>query len=199
MQKQFGLAKLSVRNVGFDAIVAGSATNYDIALSQISITCDRAKVATFSMPYFQSNQGVLMKAGKSMTTVAEAKKLTWGVQSRHDRDRSPEEDRRQQPALVPTAHDAYTALDANQIDAVLIDTAINLGEAARSNGKFHVVAQFKQPGGPDQYGALVPKGSTNIGAINASFKELSDSGQLKAFVKKDLTADPGTLPVIQGG
>ena len=115
-----------------------------------------------------------------------------GRPDRHDRDRPPEEDRRQQPAVVPTARDAYTALEAKQVDAVLIDTAINLGEAARSNGKFHVVAQFKQPGGPDQYGALVPKGSTNIGAINAVFKELTDSGQLKAFAKKDLTADPGT-------
>jgi ABC-type amino acid transport substrate-binding protein len=38
MQSMFGLKNFSVRNVSFDAIVAGTVTNYDIALSQISIT-----------------------------------------------------------------------------------------------------------------------------------------------------------------
>ena len=121
------------------------------------------------------------------------------MQTAHDRGRPPEEDRRR-TTRTPTSEltDAYTALEAGQVDAVLIDTAINLGEAARSNGKFHVVAQFNQPGGPDQYGAILPKGSTNVAAINAVFKSMNDSGELKALATKDLTADPGTIPVIQG-
>ena len=41
----------------------------------------RAKVVEFTMPYFQSNQGILMKAGKTVTTLAQAKALNWGVQS----------------------------------------------------------------------------------------------------------------------
>ncbi len=79
---------------------------------------------------------------------------------------------------------------------MLIDTAINLGEAAASNGRFVVSAQFLQTGGPDQYGAIIPKGSANAPAINAVLKNLADSGQLSALEKKDLTADPGTLPTI---
>ena len=58
--------------------------------------------------------------------------------------------------------DAYAALDAGQVDAVLIDTAINLGQAAASNGKEKVIAQFAQPAGPDIYGGILPKGSTNV-------------------------------------
>ncbi len=80
---------------------------------------------------------------------------------------------------------------------MLIDTAINLGEAARSNGKFHVTAQFEQPGGPDEYGAILPKGSANVAPVNAVFERMKDSGQLSKLVTKDLTADPGTIPVIQ--
>ncbi len=79
---------------------------------------------------------------------------------------------------------------------MLIDTAINLGEAARSNGKFHVVAQFDQPGGPDQYGAILPKGSANVAAVNAVFTAMKNSGQLKALTTKDLTVDPNTLATI---
>jgi ABC-type histidine transport system ATPase subunit len=57
------------------------------------------------------------------------------------------------PHAYQSLTDAYTALEAGQIDAVLIDTAINLGEAARSNGKFHVflyAGQIEEEGPPDR-------------------------------------------------
>jgi len=198
MQTAFGLKNLVIRNENFDAIVAGTVAKYDVAFSQISITCDRAKVVKFSIPYFQSNQGVLTNTGgPSITTLAEAKKVQWGVQVSTTaidllKKISPDKSVKQFPQLG----DVYAALQAKQIDAVLIDTAINLGEAAQSNGKFQVVSQFAQTGGPDQYGAILPKDSTNAGAINAVLKNLEDSGQLTQLEKTDLSADPGTLPLI---
>ncbi len=198
MEQAFGLHKLVVRNQNFDAITAGTVTKYDVALSQISITCDRAKVVKFSIPYFQSNQGILTnKGGPSITTIAEAKTVQWGVQtSTTAGDLLAKIKPDKTPKVFQNLSDAYVALQAHQIDAVLIDTAINLGEAAQSNGKFVVVSQFAQTGGPDQYGAIVPKDSTNAPAVNAVIKQLSDSGQLSQFAKSDLTADPGTLPLI---
>ena len=197
MQKAFGLKNLVIRNEGFDAITAGQVTKYDVALSQISITCDRAKVVNFSMPYFKSNQGVLVRKGTKVADLAAAKKVQWGVQTGTTavdllKKIAPD----QEPRVYQQLPDGYTALQAGQVDAFLIDTAINLGEAARSGGKFEVVAQFDQPGGPDQYGAIIPKGSVNTGAINAVFKQLTDSGEIKSLANKDLTADPGTIPVI---
>ena len=196
LESDFGLSKLNVRNVGFDAIVAGSITKYDLALSQISITPERAKVVSFSTPYFESNQGILMKAGKSITTLAQAKRLTWGVQTSTTAIDLLKKIGVNSPHVYQQLTDAYTALEAGQVDAILIDTAINLGEAARSHGAFHVVAQFNQPGGPDEYGAILPKGSVNVAAVDAVFKSLKDSGELKRLSDKDLTADPGTIPVI---
>ncbi len=197
MQKAFGLKNLVIRNEGFDAITAGQVTKYDVALSQISITCDRAKVVNFSMPYFKSNQGVLVRKGTKVADLAAAKKVQWGVQTGTTavdllKKIAPDSE----PRVYQQLPDGYTALQAGQVDAFLIDTAINLGEAARSGGKFEVVAQFDQPGGPDQYGAIIPKGSVNTGAINAVFKQLTDSGEIKSLASKDLTADPGTIPVI---
>ena len=43
LQEAFGLKKLVIRNESFDAIVAGQVSDYDLALSQISITCERAQ------------------------------------------------------------------------------------------------------------------------------------------------------------
>ncbi len=199
MQEAFGLSKLVIRNENFDSITAGTVTDFDISFSQISITCDRAKVVKFSIPYFQSNQGVLVNAdgGPTVATLADAKSIQWGVQTSTTAidllaKIKPDKD----PKVFQQLPDAYAALQAKQVDAVLIDTAINLGEAARSNGKFKVVSQFAQTDGPDQYGAILPKDSTNGGAINAVLKQLEDSGDLGQLAKTDLTADPGTLPLI---
>ncbi len=198
MESSFGLHKLVVQNKPFDTIVAGQVTanDYDVALSQISITCDRAKVVDFSVPYFQSNQGILVRAGTKVADLAAAKALHWGVQTSTtavDLLNKIGATNVQSFKDLPTG---YTALQAGTVDAFLIDTAINLGEAARSNGKLEVVAQFNQDGGPDQYGAIIPKGSANTAAINGVFKELTSSGQLSSLATKDLTADPGNIPVI---
>jgi polar amino acid transport system substrate-binding protein len=202
-QGAFGLKNLTVRNEGFDALVAGTVTDFDVALSQSSITDDRKKVVDFSDPYFESQQGVLVKKGGSVkvTTVDEAKKIQWGVQTGTTAidmlDSLIKPDKKQQ--VYQNLADAYAALDAGQLDAVLIDTAINLGEAARSNGKFVVVSQFAQPSGPDEYGAIFPKGSKNVAAVNSALKELKDGGKLTALAKSQLTADPGTIPTIKLG
>jgi polar amino acid transport system substrate-binding protein len=197
MQEAFGLANLEVRNETFDSIVAGSVTDYDIALSQISITCERAQVVDFTMPYFESNQGALVKTGTEIPDLAAAKAIRWGAQTGTTAldlldEIAPEEE----PQVYQQLPDAYTALEAGQVDAILIDTAINLGQAARSDGQFEVAVQFEQPGGPDLYGALLPEGSTNMGAVNAVFKDLQDSGELDQLAEADLTADPGNIPVI---
>jgi polar amino acid transport system substrate-binding protein len=199
LQEAFGLKNLDVRNVSFDAIQAGAAKDYDVALSQVTITCDRAKNVKFSRPYFFSNQGVLVKSDfdKPITTIEEAKKIKWGVQSTTTAlDLLKQIGTDAEPRVYPDLTDGYTALRAGQVEAFLIDTAINLGEAANSNGQLKVPSQFITAAGPDQYGALLPKDSTNGPAINAVLKQLEESGQLTELAQKNLTADPGTLPSI---
>jgi polar amino acid transport system substrate-binding protein len=200
MMEAFGLANLEVRNESFDSIVAGTVTDYDLALSQVSITCERAQVVNFTMPYFESNQGVLVRSDGevSVTTLDEAKAIKWGVQTGTTAiDLLDTIGPDQEPSVYQQLPDAYTALEAGQIDAVLIDTAINLGQAARSGGALEVVSQFEQPGGPDQYGGLLPEDSDDAGAVNAVLQQLEDSGELDQLAEQDLTADPGNLPVIE--
>jgi polar amino acid transport system substrate-binding protein len=201
MQQALGMKNLTVRNESFDAIVAGTVTDYDLALSQSSITDDRKKVVDFTDVYFESQQGVLVKGDSTLTltTVDDAKKLKWGVQTGTtaidmlNNLIKPSTD----PQVYQNLADAYAALDAGQVDAVLIDTAINLGQAAASNGKEKVIAQFAQPDGPDQYGGILPKGSANTQAVNTVLKELKDGGVLSALAKSQLTVDPGTIPTIK--
>ena len=62
-----------------------------------------------------------------------------------------------------------------------------------------MISQFAQPGGPDSYGGILPKGSANVAAINTVLKELKDGGKLAALAKSQLTADPGNIPTITLG
>jgi polar amino acid transport system substrate-binding protein len=201
VQEAFGLKNLTVRNESFDAIVAGTVTDYDLALSQSSITDDRKKVVDFTDAYFESQQGVLVKGDSTLkvSTVDDAKKLKWGVQTGTTANDMLKDliKPSSEPLVYQQLADAYAALDAGQVDAVLIDTAINLGQAASSSGKEKVIAQFAQPSGPDEYGGILPKGSTNTQAINTVLKELKDGGVLTALANSQLTADPGNLPTIQ--
>src|SRR5215475_6685947 len=47
-----GLDKVEAVNVAWDALVAGQTKDFDLALSEISITDERKKVVDFSVPYF---------------------------------------------------------------------------------------------------------------------------------------------------
>src|SRR5204863_401032 len=83
LQEALGMKNLTVRNESFDAIVAGTVTDYDLALSQASITDDRKKVVDFTAPYFESQQGVLVKGDSNLKieSVSDAKDVKWGVQT----------------------------------------------------------------------------------------------------------------------
>jgi polar amino acid transport system substrate-binding protein len=187
--------KVEIRNENFDAIVAGQAGNFDLALSQVTITADRAKVVDFTTPYFDSDQGIIAKAGTKVATLADAQGLLWGVQTGTTGADyvkgtvKPKKD----PQVYQQLSDGFTALAAGQVDAFMMDTPIVLSEAAKSAGKLAVVGQFKTG---EQYGGILPKGSANTAAINALLKGLKDDGSLSKFAAKDLGGDPTTVPVI---
>src|SRR3954471_5855748 len=62
-----GLSSVTVKNVSFAQLVAGRTNNFDLALAEISITPERAKVVDFSKPYFDSNIGVLIQSGSDVS------------------------------------------------------------------------------------------------------------------------------------
>jgi polar amino acid transport system substrate-binding protein len=81
LQQRLGLANLEIRNVSIDQLVAGQAGDFDVAFSQVTITPEREKVVDFTVPYFESDQGVLVETGTKVATVDDARALQWGVQS----------------------------------------------------------------------------------------------------------------------
>jgi polar amino acid transport system substrate-binding protein len=194
-----GLDEVDGVQVSFDALVAGQAGDFDLALSQVTITDERAEVVDFSVPYFTSDQGVLVNAGTTVSTIEEAKALNWGVQTATtgqiylDEVIQPESE----PASFQDTPAMFAALTSGQIDAVMLDTAIVLGQAAASDGAQEVVAQFSTG---EEYGAIFQKGSPNAAAFDAIITTLDENGTLDALTEKWLApvfgGDPNDIPFI---
>src|SRR5262249_1381151 len=188
-----GLDKVAVVNVAWDALVAGQTKDFDLALSQISITDERKKVVDFSIPYFSSDIGVMVKKGTRVDEKS-IKGMRIGVQqATTGADFVDQKLKPSTPAKVfPDTPSMFTALQAGQIDVAMTDTAIVLGQAATSNGLFDVVGQYATG---ETYGALYPKKSANGKAIDQIIQALKDDGTLKGLSAKYLTAAWGTDPL----
>ena len=194
-----GLDKVKVVNVSFDALVAGQTGGFDLALSQVTITDERAKVVDFSTPYFSADQGVLVNKGTTISNIDEAKKAKWGVQASTTAQTYLADVVKpaSEPAVFQDTPSMFTALQANQINAVMLDTSIVLGQAAQSNGAQEVVAQFKTG---EQYGAIYQKGSPNAAALDKIISGYSSDGTLQKLSEKWLVpvfkGDPSKIPYI---
>jgi ABC-type amino acid transport substrate-binding protein len=193
--------RLNIPNVKFvempfAGLVAGQRCKCDIDFSQVTITPERAKVVQFTAPYFEANQGILAKKGTTVASMADAKKLRWGAQTNTtgaayiaDTIKPSSE-----PKVYNTTTDAFAALNAGQIDAVLLDTPIVLGAVKAGQIKDGaVVGQFKTG---EQYGGVLNKGSPNLAAINNVINSLKSEGFTNQLFQKYFGADPNSVPTI---
>jgi len=195
MAKRLGLNQVKFVEMPFGALVAGSKCDCDVDFSQVTITPDRDKVVDFTEPYFDANQGVLARKGITVASVDDAKKLQWGAQINttgaayiNDKIKPSSEAR-----IYNTTVDAFTALSAGQIDAVLLDTPIVLG-AVKANQipDGEVVGQFETG---EKYGAVINKDSKNLAAFNQVITTLKSEGFIDQLYEKYFV-DPTTVPVI---
>ena len=193
-----GFDKLEVVNVGWDALVGGTTKNYDLAISEVSVTGDRKKVVDFSVPYFSSDIGVLVKKGATADEKS-IKGLRIGVQTGTTGSTFANDTLKPKSVnQYPEQGDLFTALRAGQIDAALTDTSIVLAEEVQEKGAVTVVGQYKTG---EVYGAIYPKGSANGGAIDKIITTLQTDGTLKKLADKYLAAvwgkDPATVPYFK--
>lgn len=196
-----GLDTVQVKNVSFDALVAGQTKGYDIAMAQISVTPEREKVVTFSEPYFDSNLGVLAPADSEITAADLAdQKLgiqlgTTAVPWTQDVLRPSTE-----PKLFQDTTSMVTAVTSGITDAAIQDTAIMLGFAKNSAGALEVVGQFDTG---EHYAAIYPKASPNADEMNDAISAMREDGTLDklsaAWLGPELGGDPAAVPVWHVG
>jgi polar amino acid transport system substrate-binding protein len=176
LAKRLGLNEVKFVEMPFAGLVAGQQCPCDINFSQVTITEDRDKVVDFTEPYFDANQGILAKAGTKVASVDDAKALTWGGQINTTGVRFLSETIKpnQEARVFNTTVDAFQALNAGQIDAVMLDTSIVLGAVEEGQVKnAEVVGEFKTG---EAYGGVVNRGSDNLEAFNTTIKAMKEDG-----------------------
>ena len=190
-----GYDKLEVVNVGWDALIAGQTSDFDLAMSEISITDERKKIHDFSVPYFSSDIGVLVRkdAPVDEKTIKSAKvgvqQATTGAAFVQDKLGITD------VQVYPDQGDMFAALRAGQVDVAVTDTSIVLAEVVANPDKVDVVGQYKTG---ESYGAIYPKGNANNATIDKILQAMIDDGTIKKLGAKYLAAawgrDPAAVP-----
>ena len=190
-----GYDKLEVVNVGWDALIAGQTEGFDLAMSEISITDERKQVHDFSVPYFSSDIGVLVRKDAPVDDKS-IKSAKIGVQQATTgaafvQDKLGITD----VQVYPDQGDMFAALRAGQVDVAITDTSIVLAEVVANPDKVDVVGQYKTG---ESYGAIYPKGNANNPTLDKIFQAMIDDGTIAKLGAKYLAAawgrDPAAVP-----
>ena len=193
-----GLSSVTVKNVSFDQLVAGHTSDYDIALAEITITDERAKVVDFSTSYFDSNIGVLVKKDSGITQDNIQSKTCAAYSGTTSVPFIQDQLKCATNRIYPDSQTLYQSVLSGQADAAFLDTAIVLAEEKSTNGALEVVGQYSTG---EKYGAIYPQGSANEDAFNQGIQTMLDDGTLdqlsKDYLGPAFGGDPQSVPVWQ--
>ena len=196
--KELGVPKVQWVSTPFSGLFSPAPKDFDMAINEITITPERSKVVDFSVPYFDANQGFLIKKGgpaEGVTSMADMKDLQFGFQATttggaYIQDKIQPD---KQPREFSTLGAATQALANGQIDAFLMDVAIG-AEIVKERGQdIDMTGQFITN---ERYGALFEKGNPLKAQVNKAIEAIKADGTLKKLQAKWFPATED-LPTLQ--
>ena len=186
----------------FDEAIAPGEKNFDFNMQQYSITPEREETISFSDPYYSSNQAIVALAGspaEGATTVADLADVKFGAQAGTTSLTFISEIIK--PTNEPFVYDdnagAKAALEAGQIDAIVVDLPTALYISAVEIEGTSVVGQFPGSAGglTDDFGAVFTKDNPLVACVNTALAALKESGEL-AKIEQAWLSDNAGVPVI---
>jgi len=201
----FDNANVAWVRTSFDEAVQPGAKNFDFNLQQYSITEERKQTVSFSDPYYSTNQAIVGYADSpavGATTVEALKELKFGVQSGTTSLQFLVDNIA--PTTEPYVYDdnaaAKAALEAKQIDAIVVDLPTALYISAVEIEGSTVIGQFPASDGmaPDQFGLVFDLDNPLVDCVNAALQSIKDSGEL-ATIEQTWLSENISAPVISLG
>lgn len=170
--------ELAVENVSFEALQSGTtfvSGQCDIGASAITITEEREENLTFSEPYYDSLQSLLVAPDSGITSIDDLAGKNVGVQA-GTTGLSYAEHNAEGATLVeyPGNAELWSAIQAGQIDAILQDLPVNL-ENSETDPSYVIVEEYSTD---EQYGYAMAKDASAelVEAIDSSLQKLRDEG-----------------------
>lgn len=185
--------KVTWKRVPFDSVVAGSTHGFDFDLDQVSITPARAKAVDFSSGYYDVTQAVITVKGSNIAsakTMAALKKAKLGAQVGTTSYTAIADQIKpsQQPRVYDTNDQAVQALKNHQIAGLVVDlpTAFYMTSAQLKDGV--ILGQLPAVGKPEQFGAVLTKGSALTPCVTKAVDALRTDGTLAKLAEQWLTS-----------
>lgn len=185
---------------GFNKLFAPGEKDFDFALNQISITPARERAVTFSDPYYDAANAVLVLGSSEFadaTTLADLQDAKIGVQVNTTAQEQVEAQiaPTQSLSVYDDSVAATQALSNGQIDAFVTDlpTTLYLAAVELDDGK--VIGQLPQAEAAETWGLVLQKDNGLVACVNQALGELRDSGELDAITTEWMT-DYSNAPVL---
>jgi polar amino acid transport system substrate-binding protein len=176
--------------------------SFDFDINQISVTDERDQAVDFSDSYYDVNQALVVLNDTPIadaSSVADLKPYQLGAQigttslGYINDTIQPDKD----PRVYDTSNDVIAAINAKQIDGLVVDlpTAFFLvGAEEVKNGK--VVGQFPSTGGQEHFGMLFQEGNTLRDCVNEALAELKSDGTLEQ-IQTEWLSNKTSAPVLE--
>ncbi len=180
--------RLEIRAVGFGALMPQAVTSgrVDMAISAITITPERAKVVSFSQPYFRSAQVFIVRAGNpgKFAWPASVKGKVIGVQGNTTGQFVANDTLKPKGATLKV----YDDFAAGLADVRAGRIAALVGDAPTVDDlKKRLPGQFEQAGkdlAAEDYGMVFRKGSDLAAAANRTLARLKASGEYQKLLNR---------------
>lgn len=176
--------------------------DFDFYLAQVSFSEERAEVVDMSDGYYFSNQALVANAGTPITeasSIADVAEFSLGVQVGTTSLAYIQDEI--QPSTDPSVYDsndaAIAALNANQVDGIVVDlpTAFFMTAVQMDDGV--VVGQFPAAADEQEYFSLVlEQDSPLTDCVNEAIAALDESGELDAITEEWLS-EAVDVPVLE--
>ena len=191
--EKLGFAKTDVTwtVVPFNTAISPAPKSFDFDVNQISISEDRKKAVDFSSGYYDVRQAVVSYKGSPIdgkTTVADLKGANLAAQVGTTSYKAITD--QIQPTSDPKVFDtndlAVQALKNKQIDGIVVDvpTAFYMTAAQLDDGV--IVGQLPSAGTPEQFGAVLDKGSALTPCVSKAVDALRTDGTLEKLQQQYL-------------
>jgi polar amino acid transport system substrate-binding protein len=174
---RFDLEKIRIVEVPFHELVRGDLGGADLALSDITITDERAEHLDFSTPYLKAPPAVLVRPGTEVADVNTARDLHWSVQ--HDTTLKTALEDSIEPTTEPLVFEhqpeVLAALRSGRANAVMLDLPVALAYEREAPHTYEVAAQLPSEA---VLGAALPSGSDNVEAVDSAIRGLKAEGEI---------------------
>ena len=178
--------------------------DYDFAIEQISFSPKRAQAVDFSDTYYDEAQAVVAVKGTPITNASSLSDLAQYTLAAPIGTTSFDLIQNtvgSTPAGFNTLNDTVQALNAGQVDGMVVDlpTALYVADPFVQQVKNSVVVgQFPVEGEPEHFGMTFTKGSALVGCVNQALSEMKDDGTLADITTTWLSekTNVGKVPVF---